>query len=61
MLLTAPRPKGAKTTAIFGETFEHEVYPSDTMRTNQTHATGTCWTKADDDSVTTYGNIKYVF
>ncbi len=61
MLLTTPRPDGANTTAIFGEAFEYEVYPSDAMRTNNTHATGTCWTKADDNSITTYGTIKHVF
>ena len=58
VLLTPPQPTGVNTNVMFTAPFEEEVFPSDAMQTTNPHATGACWTKADDELVTRYGKKK---
>ncbi|XP_072033446.1 LOW QUALITY PROTEIN: uncharacterized protein [Amphiura filiformis] len=54
VLLTPPPPDGVNSTVLFNEPFDKEVFPSDAKQTTNPSATGACWTKADDESVSRY-------
>ena len=61
VLLKKPGTGGVNTTIMFSEPFPVEVFPSDAKRASNPHATGACWTKADDEMVTRYGNFVSFF
>ena len=60
MLLKEPPVDGVNTTVMFSEPFEEEVFPADATKTNNPHATGACWTRADDETVSKYSMYNYV-
>ena len=55
VLFRKPDTVGVNTTVMFSESFPEEVIPPDAKQTHNPHATGACWTKADDESVSRYG------